>query len=137
MNSIPLRYTESTMSFISQRKKNDNPNLIRQGILIGVCILAIVWLGSLIVGLFSKAQIAWNTAQHTQSEAQVLKHRENILEQNMHTLDTSRGYSASVRTVFGVARKDESVIIVVPPTIATSTSVQKSWWRSILAKLHL
>lgn len=123
------------MSFISPRKKN--PNLIRQGILIGIFVLAIIWLGSLIIGLFYKAQIAWGTAQHTQHEAQVLKHRANILEQNMHTLDTPRGYSASVRTTFGVARPNESVIIVVPSAVATSTPVQKPWWRRILATLHL
>ncbi len=115
----------------SSRKKNSSPNYIRQGILIGIFILAIVWLGSLITGLFSKAQIAWKTAQHTQREAQVLKHRANILEQNMHTLDTPRGYSASVRTAFGVARPDESVIIVVPSVAATSTPPKKSWWKRL------
>lgn len=105
--------------FSSSRKKNSDTKYIRQGILIGIFILVMVWLGSLIVGLFSKAQIAWETAQHTQHEAQVLKHRANILEQNMHTLDTARGYSASVRTAFGVARPGESVIIVVPPVTTT------------------
>lgn len=84
------------------------------------------------MGLFFKAQIAWKTAQHTQREAQVLKHRANILEQNMRTLDTARGYSASVRTAFGVARRGESVIIVVPPVVATTTPIKKPWWKRIL-----
>ncbi len=124
------------MSPIFQHK-NRNPNFIRQGILIGIFILAIVWLGSLIIGLSYKAQIAWSTAQHTQHEAKVLRHRANTLEQNMRTLDTPRGYSASVRTTFGVARPNESVIIVVPSVVATSTPVQKSWWGRLFTTLHL
>ncbi len=119
------------------RKKDSNTNYIRQGILIGIFILAIVWLGSLIAGLFFKAQIAWETAQHTQQEAQVLKHRENILEKNMQILDTSRGYSASVRTAFGVARPGESVIIVVPSVTTTTVQQKKSWWKRVLDILHL
>ncbi len=125
------------MSFVPRRIKTSHVNPVWQGVLIGILILIIVWIISLIIGLFGKAQIAWQTAHQTQQEAAVLKNRAKVLEQNIHTLDTPRGYSAAIRTEFGVARPGEDVIIVIPSKIATSTQIKKTWWRWIFDALHL
>lgn len=131
-----MRYTFN-MSFVPHRKNINHTNPVWQGILIGVLILVIVWIISIIIGLFGKAQIAWQTAHQTQREAAVLKNRAKVLEQNIHTLNTPRGYSAAVRTEFGVARPGEDVIIVIPSRIATSTQTKKIWWRRVFNILHL
>lgn len=103
---------------------------LRQGIIIGVLLLAAFWLISLIWGLIGKAQIAISQARDSQQQYQALEARKHTLEENLKSLGTPLGQSAAIRTAFGVARPGEEVIVVVPPVIATTTT-PLPWWQRI------
>lgn len=104
----------------------------REGFLIGIVLLGIFWLLSLIWGLAGKAQIAVSQANDAKRQYQALEERKAILEANVAALGTDRGRDAAIRTAFGVARPGEEVIVVVPPTPATSTP-PLSWWQKVLS----
>lgn len=104
---------------------------IRQGLVIGVLLIASFWLISLIGGLVNKAQIAIGEAQSAQTDYQALEERKHTLEANIASLSTERGKDAAIRTAFGVARPGEEVIVVVPPTVATS-SPPEPWWHWLI-----
>jgi cell division protein FtsB len=102
----------------------------RQGVLIGVLLLACAWLASLIWGLAGKAHIAVSEAKQAKSQYQALEDRKTTLERNLAALATPRGQDAAIRTAFGVARPGEEVIVVVPPT-ATAPTTTPSWWEKL------
>jgi cell division protein FtsB len=104
----------------------------RDGFLIGVLLLAAFWLLSLIWGLAGKAQIAVTQANDAKAQYQTLEERKATLQANVAAIETSRGRDAAIRTAFGVARPGEEVIVVVPPTPATSTP-PLSWWQEVLS----
>lgn len=103
----------------------------REGVLIGILLILILWLLSLIWGLSRKAEVAIQEADDAKQQYQTLEERKATLENNLAALATKRGQSAAIRTAFGVARPGEEVIVVVPPVIATSTRAQ-SWWQDIM-----
>ena len=100
---------------------------LKQGVLIGVLLLAAFWLASLIWGLAGKAQIAIAQAAAVQRQYAALEKRKTELEASVRALATPRGQSAAIRTAFGVARPGEEVIVVVPPA-STTPVVTSSWW---------
>lgn len=100
---------------------------LRQGVLIGVLLLAAFWLVSLIWGLAGKAQIAIAQAAAAQRQYAALEKRKTELEASVQALATPRGQSAAIRTAFGVARPGEEVIVVVPPA-STTPAAAPSWW---------
>ena len=104
---------------------------LRQGILIGILLLAAFWLASLIWGLAGKAHIAIGEANDVQRQYETLEKRKNTLQANLEALASERGKDAAIRTAFGVARPGEEVIVVVPPVAATTTP-PLSWWERIL-----
>ena len=104
---------------------------MRQGIIIGVLILVAFWLLSLIWGLAGKARVAIEEANNVQRQYEQIEERKHGLEQNLAALNTSRGQDTAIRTMFGVARPGEEVIVVVPPATATTTQ-PLSWWEKIL-----
>jgi cell division protein FtsB len=104
----------------------------RQGVLIGVLLLAAAWFVSLIWGLVGKAHIAVSQEHEAQWQYQSLEERKATLEANLAALATERGRDAAIRTAFGVARPGEEVIVVVPPATATPTTTP-SWWQQILS----
>lgn len=89
------------------------------------------WLGGLIWGLASKAQIAVNEAAEVRQQYEVLEARRGKLQANVVALQTELGKDAAIRTAFGVARPGEEVIVVVPPALATTTP-ERSWWQKVL-----
>ncbi len=103
---------------------------LREGIIIGVLLLAVLWLLSLIWGLVGKAQLAISQAHDTESQYQALEKRKATLEASLSSLETARGQDAAIRTAFGVARPGEEVIVVVPPADQASTSTP-SWWQRL------
>lgn len=103
----------------------------QRGILVIALMLAAVWLGFNIVGLFGKAPIAVSQANEAKGQFIALEERKATLEANIAALQTERGQDAAIRTAFGVARPGEEVIVVVPPTPSTTTA-PVSWWRGIL-----
>jgi len=103
---------------------------MRRWIIICILMLVAVWLLSLIFGLASKAQIAVTQANDAKWQYQMLEKRKTMLEANIAALETDRGRDAAIRTAFGVARPGEEVIVVVPPTPATTTPL--SWLQKIL-----
>lgn len=105
---------------------------LRQGIIVGVLLLVAVWLLSLIWGLAGKAQIAVTEANDARGQYEMLEKRKAMLQANIAALETDRGRDAAIRTAFGVARAGEEVIVVVPPSPATSTA-PLSWWQKILS----
>ena len=105
---------------------------LRQGIIIGALLLFAFWLLSLIWGLAGKARIAVNEAHNVKRQYQVLEERKASLEANLSALKTDRGQDSAIRTTFGVARPGEEVIVVVPPTPATTTP-SLSWWQRMLS----
>ena len=100
---------------------------IRNGAVVGVLLIVIFWLGSLIIGLIGKAQIAIGQAHSAQTDYHALEERKHTLEANIAGLATPLGKDAAIRTAFGVARPGEEVIVVVPPASTTSTSTEP-WW---------
>ncbi|HUY62527.1 MAG TPA: hypothetical protein VMV50_01915 [Candidatus Paceibacterota bacterium] len=105
---------------------------LRQGVVIGILLLAALWLGSLICGLAGKAEIAIQQAHDAQAQYQGLEKRKQSLEASLGALKTPRGTDAAIRTAFGVARPGEEVIVVVPPATTTPTTTP-SWWQRILS----
>lgn len=103
---------------------------LRQGIIIGALLLFAFWLLSLIWGLAGKAQVAINEAHNVQRQYQEIEKRKASLEANLSALKTERGQDSAIRTTFGVARPGEEVIVVVPPTPATTTP-ELSWWQKV------
>jgi cell division protein FtsB len=103
---------------------------LRQGIVIGVLLLAIFWLASLIWGLFGKAQVAVGEANNAKRHYQALEERKAMLAADLAALETERGQDAAIRSTFGVARPGEEVIVVVPPATATPTTTL-SWWQRV------
>ena len=103
---------------------------LRQGILIGFSLLVAFWLLSLIWGLVGKARIAIEEAHNAERQYQVLEARRTALAADLAALATARGQDAAIRTAFGVARPGEEVIVVVPPSVAT-TAPPLSWWRKL------
>jgi cell division protein FtsB len=83
------------------------------GIAIGL-LVAIVWLGFLVVGIFHKEQIARTTVAETRAELASLEGRKKELAATVNGLETERGQEASLRETYGVAKPGEEVIIVVP-----------------------
>lgn len=103
----------------------------RQGIIVSILLLISFGLISLIWGLVGKTRIAVKEAHNAQRQYQMLEERKAALETNLAALETARGQDAAIRTAFGVARPGEEVIVVVPPTPATTTP-ELSWWQKIL-----
>lgn len=101
---------------------------LRQGILIGVLLLAAFWLVSRIAGLADKARIAISEAHDVEWQYRELEERRAVLEANLAALATERGRDAAIRTAFGVARPGEEVIVVVPPEAKAATSTPP-WWQ--------
>ncbi|OGG48542.1 hypothetical protein A3G63_03340 [Candidatus Kaiserbacteria bacterium RIFCSPLOWO2_12_FULL_52_8] len=104
---------------------------LRQGITIGVLLLAAFWLVSLIWGLAGKAQVAVTEAHDAERQFQMIEERKAKLQASLAALETERGQDAAIRMAFGVARPGEEVIVVVPPATTVSTSTPP-WWQKIL-----
>lgn len=105
---------------------------LRQGLMVGVLLLAAFWLASLIWGLVGKARVAVTEANDAKGQYQALEDRKASLEASVAALDTPRGKDAAIRTAFGVARPGEEVIVVVPPATATPTTTP-SWWEQLFS----
>ncbi len=103
----------------------------RQGVLIGVLLLAVFWLATSIMGLIGKANVAVSEAQEAKRQYQALEARRVILEANLAALATDRGQDAAIRGAFGVVRPGEEVIVVVPPE-AKVPPPPPSWWQRML-----
>ena len=106
---------------------------MKEYILTAFLALLIVWLLWLLFGIVRKEEIARHAVADTKGELAVLESRGAVLENNIRELDTSRGQEATYRDTYGVARPGEGVIIIVPPTAATSTP-PLPWWRKALKK---
>lgn len=104
---------------------------LRQGFLIGILLIIAFWLVYLIWGLVGKAQVAVIKANDAKWQYQALEERKTMLQANVAALETDRGRDSAIRTSFGVARPGEEVIVVVPPTPATTT-VPVPWWKWLL-----
>ncbi|PIR83188.1 hypothetical protein COU19_01815 [Candidatus Kaiserbacteria bacterium CG10_big_fil_rev_8_21_14_0_10_56_12] len=107
------------------------PAQLRQGIVVSALILVSFWLLSLIWALVGKAQVAVSEAHDAERQYRALEDRKQTLQANLEALHTPLGQDAAIRTAFGVARPGEEVIVVVPPTVATTTP-ELSWWQKIL-----
>lgn len=103
----------------------------RQGLIIGVLVLAALWLSTLIWGLIGKAEIAIGQANEAKKQYAQLQERKEMLQGQINSLNTPLGHDAAIRTAFGVAKPGEEVIVVVPPASTTATST-KPWWRRVL-----
>ena len=103
----------------------------QRGILIGVLLFAMFWLGSLIWSLAGKAQIAISQASEVKGQYAALEARKASIEANIADLETLRGKDAAIRMAFGVARPGEEVIVVVPPVIQVPTATP-TWWQKVL-----
>ena len=104
---------------------------LRQGLLLGVLLLAALWLASLIWGIAGKVRIAVSEAQQAKGQYAALESRKARLEANLAELATPRGQDAAIRTAFGVAKVGEEVIVVVPPP-PSPPAPPAPWWRRML-----
>lgn len=103
---------------------------LRQGLILGVLILASFWLMSLIWGLAGKAEIAIREAHSAKRQYEALEKRKTALEGSLEALHTPRGQDGAIRTAFGVAKPGEEVIVVVPPSVAAPTTTPP-WWKRL------
>ncbi len=101
----------------------------RQGILVGLLVLAALWLASLIWGLGAKAEVAWREAHDTKAQYAELESRRAKLQASLDALETPRGQDAAIREAFGVAKSGEEVIVVVPPASSSATATPSFWAR--------
>ncbi len=101
---------------------------IREYIIAGLLVLLILWLLWIVWGIARKEEIARHAVAGTRAELATLKERERVLTANIAELSTERGKEATLRQTHGVAKPGEEVIIVVPPTEATTT-MEIPWWK--------
>ena len=104
---------------------------LKDYLITGVLVLAIIWIVFLIFGIYRKEEIARHATKETQAQIQILKEREDTLRASLAELETERGHEATLRETYGVARPGEEVIIVVPPKEATTT-MSLPWWKKAL-----
>jgi len=88
-------------------------SLRQLGITVFLLVL-IVWLSTLVVGIYHKEEVARGTVDETRSQLAALDARKASLSSMVNDLDTDRGQEASLRETFGVAKPGEDVIVVVP-----------------------
>jgi hypothetical protein len=100
---------------------------LKHGLIVGVEILASLWLLSLIWGLVGKTQLAITQAADERRQYEELEARKSALTASIAAYKTPEGQDAAIRTAFGVARPGEEVIVVVPPATVTPTSTPSFW----------
>ncbi len=105
-------------------------------VIAGLMTILVLWLLWLLFGIIRKEEIARHAVADTKAELASLQTREVSLKTNLAEQNTERGQEAVLRETYGVAKPGESVIIVVPPKVATSTPVLP-WWRKVLGWFHL
>lgn len=103
------------------------PLTLREVIVVVLLSIGLVWLVYLNVGIYRKERVAAAAAHGTAAQLTSLQTREKMLQQNVNELSTDRGQEAVLRDTYGVAKPGENVIIVVPPTAASSTAPQSFW----------
>jgi cell division protein FtsB len=101
---------------------------VKDYVITGLLTVAIIWLLFMNFNIMHKEEIARRAAQDTQKQLASLRTRQDALQRNINELSTSRGQEATLRETFGVAKPNESVIIIVPPQGATTTP-PVSFWR--------
>jgi len=106
---------------------------LKHGALIALLLLVAVWLGTSVVSLAQKAEIAWQAAKETKVQYAALSARKAALASSLDALGTSRGQEAAIRQSFGVAKPGEEVIIVVPPATTTDAPPPLTWWQKLLS----
>lgn len=100
-------------------------------LLAGVLVIAVLWLGYMLIGIFHKEEVARKAAGEARQELTALSLREQTLHKNLEDLKTARGQEASIRETYGVARPGEEVIIVVEPPPEKPLEAL-SWWDKFL-----
>lgn len=81
---------------------------------VALLLLAIVWLTSLVWGIWRKEMVAREAVLTTRAELAALEERQARLAAQVAELETPRGQEATLRQNLRVARPGEEVIIVVP-----------------------
>ncbi|MDR3547626.1 MAG: hypothetical protein P4M11_05050 [Candidatus Pacebacteria bacterium] len=100
---------------------------VKEYVWVGFLTILLAWLVSLNVSIFKKEQVASAAAHDTQAQLAILQGREKSLQASVSDLSTERGQEAVLRETYGVAKPGEGVIIVVPPTLATTTPPESFW----------
>ena len=116
------------------KKRRGQKRDAKEYLKVALLSILIVWLLWLLFGIVRKEEIARNAVADTKNELSSLAQRKEVLEGNIEELKTPRGEEATYRDTYGVARPGEGVIIVVPPSVATSTP-PLPWWRTWLGKI--
>ena len=116
------------------KKRRGKRKDAKEYVLTALLSFLIVWLLWSLFGIIRKEEIARHAVADTKGELASLEQRKEVLQGNIEELKTPRGEEATYRDTYGVARPGESVIIVVPPTEATTTPALP-WWRTFLGKL--
>ena len=112
---------------MARKQAKRRPMTLREVVLVIVLSLGLVWLVYLNVNIYRKERVAAAAAHDTQAQLSSLQTREKTLQQNVNELSTDRGQEAVLRETYGVAKPGEGVIIVVPPSGATTTPPQSFW----------
>ena len=113
---------------MARKKAARRPISLREYVIIGLLLVLLVWLIYLNVGIYRKERVAQSAAHDTAAQLNELQSREATLQSNVNELSTARGQEAVLRETYGVALPGEGVIIVVPPT-AASTAPPESFWQ--------
>ena len=102
---------------------------VRQGVIVGVLLVASLWLASLIWGIAGKAEVAVRQERAAKREYEAIEARKATLQANIAELNTPRGQDGAIREAFGVAKAGEEVIVVVPPATSTASTTESFWNR--------
>ncbi len=116
------------------KKRRGKPRNGKEYLMTAFLSLIIVWLLWSLFGIIRKEEIARHAVADTRGELASLQERKEVLQGNIEELKTPRGEEATYRDTYGVAKPGEGVIIVVPPTEATTTPLLP-WWRIWLGKI--
>ena len=108
----------------------------REYVIAGILVVALLWLSTMLVGIFRKEEIARHSANEAREELAILEEREATLSKNVADLQTERGQEASIRETYGVARPGEEVIIVVERE-EEEPLTELSWWSRFLGFMGL
>jgi cell division protein FtsB len=110
------------------RKAARTKRSLKHYVVTTLLMLGVAWLLYLNYNILRKEEVARRAAQDTQKQLASLHVRRDALQRNINELSTDRGQEATLRQTFGVAKPGESVIIIVPPKVATTTP-PVSFWR--------
>lgn len=118
------------------RRKKSSISLIYNRFTLLILVGLVGVLGITVVELSGKEHDARIKRLEAEREYRSIEERKEVLERDLHVLETPRGQEALVRSSFDVGKEGEEVIVVLDALPATSTPEETrggffSWFASL------